>query len=122
MLRPRRLEQEESGHPKLGHYVATDTVVRKSQGDTLAESLHRLQADTTIPRQRVEPFPYDICTSNPYIPQLCSKETSTDLPGNDFCFWKLGHNSTRLREGRRNALRHEDEGKARRHWSEKNGL
>jgi hypothetical protein len=42
MFRLRGPKQEESGHPELGHHIATDLIIRKSQDDTLADSLDRL--------------------------------------------------------------------------------
>jgi hypothetical protein len=41
-FRLRGPEQEESGHPELGHHIATILIIRKSQDDTLADSLDRL--------------------------------------------------------------------------------
>src|SRR5574337_1371777 len=97
MFRPSRLEQEKSGHPKLSHHVATDLSLRKSQDNTLTESLDGLQAGTSIPRHGAVSFSNDIRPSDPHITQSCSKETRTDLLSDDFSFWKLRHNSSRLR-------------------------
>jgi hypothetical protein len=42
MFRPRGLEQKEPGHPELSHHIAAGLIIRKSQDDTLADSLDRL--------------------------------------------------------------------------------
>jgi hypothetical protein len=96
MFRPSRLEQEQSGHPELSHDIPTGLSLHKSQDDTLAESLDRLQAGTSIPRHGAVAFSNDIRPSDPHITQLCPKETSTDLSSDDFSFRKLRHNSSRL--------------------------
>jgi hypothetical protein len=91
IFRLSRLEQEESGHPELGHHIATGSIIDKPEDDALATSINRLQSDVSIPRQGGVPFSNNILTSNPHIGQLRSEEARTELSSDDFCFWKLRH-------------------------------
>jgi hypothetical protein len=85
------LEQQQAGHPQLGHDIATSVTIHKSQGDTFAEPFNGPEGPTAIPPRGVISLSNNIRSSDPHIGQLCSEETCSDLSSDNFSFGKFRH-------------------------------
>jgi hypothetical protein len=91
IFRLRRAKQEEACHTKLRDDISELVLFFKPQCDALAVSLHTFQNRAVIPRERRQPFPNNIRSSNPTLVELSAEKMSPYLLSNDFGFWQFRH-------------------------------